>query len=245
MGYVLSMRSNPLFLLVCVIVLIISAVTVPGVQAASPAGDDQTQKTAPSAGPQRIMYVQDFLLDADTAAATDSGNDRRLLHRPHVLRPQTSPAEHARQMVDLMAESLVSELNKAGFQAGRLASGSRLPKDGWLIGGVFTELDEGNRLKRAVIGFGSGATTMEVQVSVSDLATNPYAPFMFIGTVKDPKKMPGAVVTMNPYVAGAKFVLEKNASEKDVVQSAKKIAEAIKKASDDQQASPAGQPTPR
>ncbi len=68
---------------------------------------------------------------------------------------------------------------------------------------------------------------------------------MFIGTVKDPKKMPGAVVTMNPYVAGAKFVLEKNASEKDVVQSAKKIAEAIKKASDDQQASPAGQPTPR
>lgn len=241
MGYVLSMRSNPLFLLVCAIVLIIATVSVPGVQAA----DSQVQKTAPTTAPQRIMYVQDFLLDADTATASDSGNDRRLLHRPHVLRPQTSPAEHAQQMVNLMAESLVSELNKAGFQAGRLASGSRLPKDGWLIGGVFTELDEGNRLKRAVIGFGSGATTMEVQVSVSDLATNPYAPFMFIGTVKDPKKMPGAVVTMNPYVAGAKFVLEKNASEKDVVQSAKKIAEAIKKASDDQQASPAGQPTPR
>jgi hypothetical protein len=99
-----------------------------------------------------------------------------------------------------------------------------------LINGVFTEVDEGNRLKRAVIGFGQGSTQMTVQIGVSDLASkNPQAPFIIFGTIKDPGKMPGAVVTMNPYVAAAKFVMEKNASSSDVKNTAKQIVAEILK----------------
>ena len=96
--------------------------------------------------------------------------------------------------------------------------------------GAFTEVDEGNRLKRAVIGFGQGSTQMTVQIGVSDLASkNPQAPFIIFGTIKDPSKLPGAVVTMNPYVAAAKFVMEKNASSKDVKNTAKQIVAEILK----------------
>jgi len=91
------------------------------------------------------------------------------------------------------------------------------------------KVDEGGRMKRAVIGLGAGATSMEVQVSVTDLAVNPDAPCIIFGTVKDPKHMPGAVVTRNPYVAAAKFVLEKNASEKDATRTAKEIIQEIQK----------------
>jgi hypothetical protein len=36
--------------------------------------------------------------------------------------------------------------------------------------------------------------------------------------------MPGAVVSLNPYAAAAKFVLERNASQKDVRRTASEIA---------------------
>jgi hypothetical protein len=128
-----------------------------------------------------------------------------------------------------MSESLQKNFNDAGIMAQRVYLGNGLPKEGWLVKGVFTEVDEGGRLKRAGIGFGAGATNMEVQVSVIDLAVNPDAPFIIFGTVKDPKQMPGAVVTLNPYVAAAKFVLEKNAPEKDVKKTGKAIAQEIMK----------------
>ena len=39
--------------------------------------------------------------------------------------------------------------------------------------------------------------------------------------------MPGAIVKLNPYVAAAKFVMSRNATERDVKQTASAIAKAI------------------
>ena len=82
-------------------------------------------------------------------------------------------------------------MNAAGVAAERLATGAPLPPDGWLIRGVFTEADSGRALRRAVIGFGSGKTDMEVQVGVSDLAVQPNESFLVFGTVTDPSRLPG------------------------------------------------------
>ena len=51
----------------------------------------------------------------------------------------------------------------------------------------------------------------------------------FSSSARKGSGVPGAVVTMNPYVAAAKFVMEKNASEKDVKKTAAQIAEEIVK----------------
>ena len=134
--------------------------------------------------------------------------------------------------MNLLSESLVSDLTDSGIPAQRRAQGSALPSDGWLLHGAFVEVDEGSRQRRAVIGFGSGATSMEVMVGVNDLARNPEAPFIIFGTITDPSKLPGAVVTLNPYVAAAKFVIEKNATDRDVKHTSKEIVSELLKYQD-------------
>ncbi len=78
---------------------------------------------------------------------------------------------------------------------------------------------------RGLVGFGRSATSLDVQVGISDLSSRqPRAAFVVFGTVKDPSEIFGAVVTMNPDVAAAKFVLAKNAGECDVGRTAEQIA---------------------
>jgi hypothetical protein len=111
--------------------------------------------------PPRTVYVEDFALDYQNLQ-TDEGLRGRVgvLQRLPRVRPQPDPAEQARKLVNLLAESLVADLTEAGIPAQRIAPGAALPADGWLVHGAFVEVDEGNRLRRAVIGFGSGATHM-------------------------------------------------------------------------------------
>jgi hypothetical protein len=182
---------------------------------------EATTAAVPST-PARRVYVQDFLLDVETAEPRTG-----LLGRPRLFEQLTSedPATHARRIVDELATALVSDLNAAGVPAERLPSGRALPADGWLVRGVFTEVDSGSTLRRAIIGFGSGKTDMEVQVGVSDLASaQPTESFLVFGTITDPSRLPGGAVTRNPYVVAAKFVLEKGAPRRDVEHTAKTIA---------------------
>jgi len=44
------------------------------------------------------------------------------------------------------------------------------PEAGALVHGAFTELDQGNRLHRAVIGFGAGEARMDSYVTMNDPA---------------------------------------------------------------------------
>ena len=190
----------------------------------------ETQTGPMPSRPPRTVYVEDFILDYQHVQ-TDEGIRGRVgvLQRVPRVRPQPDPAEQARKLVNLLSESLVVDLIEAGIRAERMTQGAMLPSDGWLLHGVFVEVDEGNRMRRAVIGFGSGASHMEVMVGVNDLATHPEAPFILFGTVTDPSKLPGAVVSMNPYMAAARFVMEKNATEKDVRRTSKEIVNEILK----------------
>lgn len=174
------------------------------------------------------VYVQDFDLGYSAIPQENDRQGRPIIGRilPR-LSQRNNPQQKASELVELMSENLVKGLSGHGIDARRCVSGTPLPTDGWLIRGVFTEIDKGRRIVRASIGFGAGSTAMEAYVTVSDLAKNPDAPFIIFGTEKDPSRIPGAVVTMNPYVAAAKFVLEKNASEKDVKKTASEIVDAI------------------
>jgi hypothetical protein len=188
--------------------------------------EGETATVAPPSAPARRVYVQDFALDAEPTEQRTG-----ILGRPRLFQQLTGedPAAHARRVVDQLATGLVQDLNAAGVAAERLPAGRALPPEGWLIRGVFTEIDTGKTLRRAVIGFGSGKTDMEVQVGVSDLATNPTESFLVFGTVTDPSRLPGGAVSRNPYVVVAKFVLEKGAPQRDVQHTAKAIADELVK----------------
>ncbi len=177
-----------------------------------------------------MVCVTDFLLDAQSIQQ-DSG----LLggHRSGPLgRRQGSedPQSQAAKLTESLSEALVTELDKKGIPACRMAPGAELPSLGWRIEGEFLEVDEGNRLKRAAIGFGSGAAEMQVEVRVSELGRPGAEPILVMTPrASDASKGPGAAVTMNPYAAAAKLVLSKDAAGKEVHKLASAIAAGILK----------------
>jgi hypothetical protein len=145
-----------------------------------------------------------------------------VLERPRK-REQQDPEAQAKKLVNVMAENLVADLQKAGYKAQRLAAGQTLSASGAWVHGVFTEVDEGSRIHRAVIGFGSGQATMNLYVTLTDLA-HPDKPLYSVSQDDASKDKMGAAITMNPYVAAAKFVMEKNAPEKMVKKTAGEIS---------------------
>jgi len=180
-------------------------------------GTPPPPKKAPS-----VLYVADFEIDSDDVKSDPgvlgnrSGRRLGVLNREGPLQRSKDPEITAPKLRNLLSESLVQDLAARSLTAVRLPSGRPLPREGWLIRGEFLEVDQGNRVKRAVIGFGTGATDMHVESTVTDLGGDTRQPFLVIGVGAGSGKSPGAVVTMNPYAAAAKFVVSKHASEKDV-----------------------------
>ena len=192
------------------------------------------QATAPSVrkGP---VYVRDFLFDAQNLKPDDgllgrrSGPVGRLIEN---LKPAEDPAVKARQFVELLSNTIVAGLNNAGISASRLGPGAFAPSIGLLVGGEFLEVDEGNRMRRAMVGFGAGSEEVKVQVEVYDLAKDPNSPFLVYGAGEEGRKGPGAVAFRNPYAAAARYVLSRKATEKDVVKLGNQIAADLVKISE-------------
>jgi hypothetical protein len=92
------------------------------------------------------------------------------------------------------------------------------------VRGVLTEVNEGNQLRRAAIGFGAGQTAVQVVVAVDNLADGAPRPFYEVDTAAASAAAPGAVIVLKPYVAAARFVLVGRDVEQNVTQTARKIA---------------------
>ncbi len=184
---------------------------------------------AEATGP-KVIYVADFELEV--ADITSESRRAKLapmerLRSGGPLAQRQDPRSEARHLIDLMATSIVQDLDQAGFGAHRLPAGVSLPSGGWLVRGVFLEVDEGNRLRRAVIGFGQGQTEMQVAAAVDDLSKAPPPPLYDIDTSAHSGNMPGAAVTLNPIVAGIRFAMAGHDLERNVRDCAAKIAAAV------------------
>ncbi len=177
-----------------------------------------------------IVYVANFELAAENVKA-ESGV---LANRPRPLKRilgqapgETDPEGEARELVDLMAGTLVEDLTKAGFQSVRLLPGAAPPAQGWLVRGIFVKVDKGNRLQRAVIGFGAGETELKVEAALDNLAGGAPQPFYDFSAGDESRKLPGGIIMRNPYAMAARFVLSRNDLEKNVKNTASEIAKDI------------------
>jgi len=212
------------------------------------------QQAAADAGPApRVVYVTPFGV-APGAIKQQGGlfgaAEQMLDERPHilgggggggilgggsgggVLERRTAPDNPtASQVSDVLAKSIIQGLQaeNLGFPVEYLPAGAAPPSSGWLVQGQFQEVDPGNRAQRAVIGFGAGEATTEVDVEVDRLGPGTVTPVLSFGTNADSGHAPGAVVTMNPYAAAAKFVLGRNATTRDVEKMGQAIAQEIAK----------------
>lgn len=141
----------------------------------------------------------------------------------------TDPKKRARQLVEEMSATLVNQLNKDGLTARRLAVGEPFPESGWLVRGVFTTVDQGNQLQRAVSGFGKGRTQIQVVVGISDLSTGFPRSLYEIATTADSGKAPGAgpALILGPAGLAARFVIAGRDLERNVRQTASLIADEV------------------
>jgi hypothetical protein len=184
----------------------------------------------------KVIYVSDFELDPanfqqDKGGITGKGYLIPPPPKSFLRRKRQNPETEARQLVNLMSDSLVSDLQKAGFSAQRLSPADPKPSDGLLVRGVFTEMNEGNQMRRALVGFGSGKAKMQLYVTAADASSD--APLYEVLTQKSKGKAPGAAIALNPYAGAAGFVVKfgmtKNAPEKMVKQTASKISAELTK----------------
>jgi hypothetical protein len=68
---------------------------------------------------------------------------------------------------------------------------------------------------------------MQVGITLSDIADKTVKVLLDTQMDGSKNRMPGAVVTRNPYVAGAKFILTKNAPDREVKKLGSQIADKI------------------
>jgi hypothetical protein len=177
-----------------------------------------------------IIYVADFELDAQKIQHEEGilsgrpGPVGRVGER--LYGTSQNPEARARRLVSLMADTLVKDLLKGGLTAARLAAGTPLPTQGWLVRGVFAEVQEGNRLRRAVIGFGVGQTDLQVVTVMDDLAQGTPKSFYELATEARSGQTPGAGPTLafSPYGAAARFVLAGQDLDQNIRQTASQIA---------------------
>ncbi|OLL31158.1 hypothetical protein BTH42_13180 [Burkholderia sp. SRS-W-2-2016] len=179
-----------------------------------------------------VVYVANFDLDAANVT-TDSGPANRArgivghLLPEGPVRQQHDPQVRAQEVVELMAQSLTDDLKKAGVDARRVMPGEPLPHSGWQVRGVFLSVDEGNRVRRAMVGMGAGQSQFQVAVSCDSLAAPDLPPLYESVDTGASRNMPGAVIKLNPYVIAAKVVLSGRDEKTAIRTSAQQIADAL------------------
>ncbi|HEX7911007.1 MAG TPA: DUF4410 domain-containing protein [Paraburkholderia sp.] len=189
--------------------------------------------SAPFAAPAPVVYVSDFELDA-ADVTPDSGPGQRLRRLrgllpsgPGPMGQDKNPQDHANHIVDEMAQALTADLKKGGVDARRSAPGSPLPTTGWEVRGVFLSVDDGNRLRRAMVGFGAGQNSIQVAVSCDSLGAADLPPLYQAVEEAGSKDKPGAVIKLNPYVIAAKFVMSRGDEQKTIKKTAQEISDAV------------------
>jgi Domain of unknown function (DUF4410) len=101
----------------------------------------------------------------------------------------------ARATAENVCLGIIDALQHKGWNASCLERGTPAVGDNLLVvDGEFTDISEGNRLRRLVIGFGVGASALDAKVTMYQRTANGYQPLLEFVSHADSGKLPGAAV---------------------------------------------------
>ena len=152
------------------------------------------QTTAAGLARPNNVYVLDFAVSAAQVA-----EDQNLLSGA-VASARGKTGAHRRkdiaeQIVDRLADDMVDGIRKLGLPAKRVPRGP-LPPGCVVVSGRFLKVDEGNQLRRLVIGFGAGQSSLDTQVQLHGMLSGRFQVLQEFTPHADSGAMPGAAVTM-------------------------------------------------
>jgi hypothetical protein len=144
--------------------------------------------------PERIL-VYDFAVSPDDVRL-NQGPLARVQHLVRDTAPTDEELRVGREVAAALSEALVQRLGALGLPAER-ASGLQPTPDGTLrIEGQFLSIDEGNRARRMIIGFGLGNTEVKTLVQVSLGRAGESSVVQAFETTAEGSKMPGMAAMM-------------------------------------------------
>lgn len=157
----------------------------------------QATTASVSAVPPSMIVVYDFA--TTSAAVTLNQGILQRAYRSATMNDQEEQASESKTAVetaDDLSDNLVQRLGTLGFTARKIARGTPPPDGALAVDGEFVTIDEGNRARRLIIGFGAGASKLDTQVSIYEVAGGRPNQLMIFTTHAESNKMPGAAVTM-------------------------------------------------
>jgi len=114
--------------------------------------------------PDRVL-VYDFAVSANDIKL-NSAIGARLANLVAGAKENEEQVKVGRAVAKAFSETLVKELNQLGLPVEQASSGTMPTERTVIIHGQFLTIDEGNRLRRMVIGFGVGGTDLRTKVQV-------------------------------------------------------------------------------
>ena len=138
-------------------------------------GGADIQTIARYEGPEPLLkpggiVIDDFIVPPDSVTPDYSAAER--IHKRHefilgLVEGKSEPQSPEESVKTSFGNTLVDELKKTSLATERMAEASAdLPTNTLVIRGQFTTIDEGNRSKRIMIGFGRGASDVQAEVVV-------------------------------------------------------------------------------
>ena len=137
------------------------------ITACAPTHVDQTREytgKAPLPKPDRVL-IYDFAV-SEKDIKLNTGIGARLANMATGANENEEQVKVGKAVAKALSESLVKELNSLGLPVERATPGTRLNDKTVAIHGQFLTIDEGNRARRMVIGFGLGGTEVRTKVQV-------------------------------------------------------------------------------
>jgi hypothetical protein len=168
----------------------------------------QTQNGPASANRPSTIYVYDFAVTSAEVTLNQgffqktyaNMSDQNMVEAQVALADQTAQA---------LSFQLVAELQAMGFYAVRLPRGTPAAGSNVLVvDGQFIDIDQGNKLRRMVIGLGMGQSKLDASVQVYQVVNGASTQIMDFNTHADSGSMPGAAIMGAPgaAVGGAAMV---------------------------------------
>ena len=168
------------------------AFVIAGCASAAVTQQSEQQPTDPSQPSQIVVYPF-------AANASDVTLNQSIVQR--VYRGATGDNGNADQLkiahdtADLVCTEVASSLKGNGYNAACVPRGTFVPGENILIvDGLLTNVNEGNRLRRLVIGFGAGSSTLDAKVAMYQRVGGNLNKALEFSTHADSGRMPGAAV---------------------------------------------------
>jgi hypothetical protein len=156
-----------------------------------------------AATPPEAVVVGTIVVPPETVTL-DRGLMARLRRRVTREATEQTKREVAQAVGAVVQQTILRRLNGAGLKASAGPADITLAQAPTLaIGGTVRTVDEGNRTRRNVIGFGAGRSQVSADIQVTEVAAGGRRPLLsFVADTRSGRR-PGAVVTGPLGAAGA------------------------------------------